>query len=119
MAKDRKKVLLCDKLSSVVNPKEINEELLYDLAKIHCTMDEIGAVLKCSHDFLEQRYSALIKKAREEGKSSLRRKQWVLADQGNLQMQIWLGKQWLNQRDRKPDEAPQTHFHVNMKDVPK
>ena len=39
-----------------------------------------------------QRYSA-------QGNASLRRLQWRAAEGGNVTAQIWLGKQWLGQRD--------------------
>jgi len=35
----------------------------------------------------------------ENGRSSLRRLQWKSATNGNITMQIWLGKQYLGQRD--------------------
>jgi len=38
-------------------------------------------------------------KGLENGKSSLRRIQWKSALGGNTTMQIWLGKQYLQQRD--------------------
>ena len=70
------------------------------LARIHCTTAEIAAVLGCSPDTLERRFAALLKKGREEGRASLRRSQWKLANEGNATMCIWLGKQLLGQKDR-------------------
>jgi hypothetical protein len=39
------------------------------------------------------------KKGLENGRSSLRRIQWKAALAGNTTMQIWLGKQYLGQRE--------------------
>jgi len=80
--------------------KELNEAIIYDLAKIHCTMNEIASVCDCSVDTLERRYADIIKKGRDEGKSSLKRLQWKAAEAGNITMMIWLGKQTLGQSDR-------------------
>lgn len=80
--------------------KTIDENLVRKLATILCTMEEIAAICECSVDTLERRFADVIKKAKEVGKSSLRRLQWESAQKGNITMQIWLGKQHLEQRDR-------------------
>ena len=57
---------------------ELNEETIRELASIQCTMKEIASVMDCSVDTLENRFSDIIKKGQEEGKScksSLRRRQ--------------------------------------------
>lgn len=80
--------------------KKVDEELLKKLASIHCTMKEMSSIVGVSVDTLEIRYSDLIKKARENGKMSLRRWQFELAAKHNLGMLIWLGKQLLNQSEK-------------------
>jgi hypothetical protein len=102
--------------------KEIDPEKVRALASIHCTLEEIGAVLGCSVDTLERRFADIIEKGKLEGKSSLRRKQWEAAsgrdakydDKGNvvmpakepnITMLIWLGKQMLGQKDQLQLEA--------------
>jgi hypothetical protein len=58
---------------------------------------------------------------RGEGKELLRAKQFDLAMSGNIAMAIWLGKQYLNQKDRNDvttDDKPLNDFtfkvvHVN------
>jgi len=79
--------------------KKIDPELVEKLAMIGCTTSEIAAVCNCSKDTLERRFAAILQKGREMGKSSLRRKQWQAAENGNVAMLIWLGKQLLGQRD--------------------
>jgi hypothetical protein len=81
--------------------KNIDESVVYKLAKIHCTMEEIGSVVGCSVDTLERRFADIIKKGREYGKSSLRRMQYHKAVMGNNTMLIWLGKQLLGQADKR------------------
>lgn len=88
--------------------KKVDEKLLRELAQIHCTMDEIAAVVGVSKDTLERRYAAVIKEGRDEGKSSIRRAQYLAAMKGNTAMLIWLGKQLLDQRDRLQTENETT-----------
>ena len=83
--------------------KQIDEKLLTVLANVQCTMEEMAAACDCSKDTLERRYAALIKKAQEGGRSSLRRSQWKLALKGNPAMNIWLGKQLLGQHEPRQD----------------
>jgi AraC-like DNA-binding protein len=81
--------------------KELDERQIRELAKIHCTMEEIAAVMGCSVDTLERRFADIIKEERSIGKSSLRRWQFKAAQSGNSALLIWLGKQYLNQRDKE------------------
>jgi hypothetical protein len=64
----------------------------------------MAAVLGCSADTLERRFAAVIKEGREQGKMSLKRKQYEVAMSGNVSMLIWLGKNILGQRDTFPEE---------------
>jgi hypothetical protein len=79
---------------------ELNEENIELLAGYHCSLAEIAAVVGCSVDTLSNNYSEVIKRGREFGKCSLRRKQFDVAMNGNINMLIWLGKQYLEQRDK-------------------
>lgn len=81
-------------------PIEINSEEVYKLAQLGCRIEEIADFLGCSRDTLERRFAAEIEKGRADLKMSLRRWQLEAASKGNVVMQIWLGKQLLNQVDR-------------------
>lgn len=83
--------------------KEIDADQVFELASIMCTMIEMAAVLDCSVDTLENRFSDVIKRGREVGKQSLRRLQYKSAQTGNTTMLIWLGKQYLGQTDKLPE----------------
>jgi len=84
---------------------EFDLKLVEDLGKIQSTHSELAAVLGCSLDTVKDRlkndseFSTAYEKGLENGKSSLRRIQWKSALSGNTTMQIWLGKQYLGQRD--------------------
>lgn len=96
--------------------KEIDEKTVHDLASIHCTMEEIGAVVGCSVDTLERRFADTIKEAREKGKASLRRMQYLKAKEGNVTMLIWLGKQLLDQRDKSDVNQNVTNNDILIED---
>lgn len=86
----------------MARPKiEIKEEDVLKLARIHCTMEEIGFVVGCSVDTLERRFADIIKQGKAQGRTSLRRHQWLAAEKGNTAMLIWLGKQLLGQVDKQ------------------
>lgn len=78
------------------------------MCMIHCTGEEIAGVLGMDYDTLnrnckEQKgcfISEYIKEHQMGGKMSLRRAQWKAAESGNVSMQIWLGKQWLGQKEQ-------------------
>lgn len=83
----------------------IDEQQVRALASIQCTYPEMSAVLGASEDTLRARFSGIIKEGKAGGHMSLRRLQWAKAKEGSVAMLIWLGKQWLGQRDRSEIEA--------------
>jgi hypothetical protein len=90
----------------MARPKlKIDESQVEQLAAINCSLDEMGAVLNCSADTLGRRFADAIKRGRERGRMSLKRKQYELAMGGNVTMLIWLGKQLLGQTDKREVEA--------------
>lgn len=79
---------------------KIDLELVEDLANIHCTIKEISGIIGVPATTLQGRddFRAVYEKGIENGKKSLRRSQFKLS-QTNATMAIWLGKQYLGQRD--------------------
>ena len=53
-----------------------------------------------------ENFSDFLEKHQSEGKASLRKAQFNNALAGNATMQIWLGKQFLGQRDLKEIQTP-------------
>ena len=88
--------------------KEIDYKALTQLCRIQCTGEECAAVLDMSYETLNLRlkedgnggFLEYHKRESGYGKASLRRLQWKSAENGNVSMQIWLGKQMLGQRDK-------------------
>lgn len=79
---------------------EIDEVLVEDLASIMCSNKEIASIVGCCVDTLTDRFSEILHKGRQRGKTSLRREQFKAAIGGNVVMLIWLGKQYLEQQDK-------------------
>ena len=85
---------------------EIDTEQFKKLCAIQCTLGEISAWFKCSPDTIERwckrefnmNYAEAYKIWSADGKISLRRTQFRMAEK-SVPMAIWLGKQYLGQRD--------------------
>ena len=79
---------------------------IHGLSRIQCTMREAAAVLGVHRDtfsrFINTHEKAMAawEDGAEDGKASLRRLQFKNAEAGNPTMQVWLGKQWLDQKDK-------------------
>lgn len=92
----------------------INQSTFESLCAIQCTKEEICAVLNISEKTLNswcnstynKDFSLVFAEKRELGKSSLRRMQWKQAEK-NPTMAIWLGKQYLRQKDNIEVESKQ------------
>ena len=80
--------------------KEIDYNAVEKLASIQCTQEEIANFLDISVRTLQrdEEFCRLYKKGQDNGKMSLRRYQFKLAEK-NTSMAIFLGKQYLGQRD--------------------
>ena len=107
----------------LINGKPLDASKVEALAALQCTMEEIASGLGISRSTLDRRrdedpeLNAAIQKGRELGTRSLRRLQYDAAKNGNVTMQIWLGKQWLNQKDKhEVDQKTSMTFHFDKED---
>ena len=86
--------------------KEISQDTFEKLCGIMCSEEEIASVFDCSVDTIERwckrtygtTFAEVYKEKSAKGKASLRRMQWQLAEK-NVGMAIFLGKQYLGQKD--------------------
>ena len=91
---------------------KIDYELLNNLCAIQCTGEECASVLGVDYDTLNRNlkhdghggFAEYFAKKSGAGKASLRRRQFKTAEEGNPTMQIWLGKQYLGQKDKQETE---------------
>lgn len=85
---------------------DIDKDTFEELCNIQCTLSEIAGVFRCSEDTVQrwakrtygECFANVHKKYSEGGKTSLRRYQFRLAEK-NAAMAIFLGKNYLGQRD--------------------
>lgn len=111
--------------------KSFDWELFEQLCGIQCTQEEIASMLKLDRNTLtikvedhynvkdaskpQEDYSAIYKRFASDGKSSLRRYQFNMA-KTNASMGIWLGKQWLGQKDHEAIEIAAKTEDLKMKE---
>ena len=101
--------------------KEIDYEVVEKLASIQCTQEEIANFLDLSVRTLQRddEFCRIYKKGQENGKMSLRRTQFKLAEK-NTSMAIFLGKQYLGQKDILDDNSETNedlHIIIPSKDI--
>lgn len=82
-------------------PLELDGAKIVELARIGCTLEEIAAVMGCSKKTIQNRFQSEVAEGVEHLRHSLRRWQYIKAKEGNVAMLIWLGKQYLGQRDKQ------------------
>lgn len=101
--------------------KEIDKEQFEKLCALQCTLDEIASWFKCSSDTIERwclreyemSFADAYKVYSADGKISLRRFQFKQAEK-SYAMAIWLGKQWLGQREVVEAQIPQAESAVEQ-----
>ena len=91
--------------------KEIDLDQVIYWAQLQATAEEIASSFRVSPDTLDRRlkkhfgmgYAELLKRVGGSAKLSLRRYQFKLAEK-NVAMAIWLGKQWLGQKEPRDEQ---------------
>jgi len=105
-------------------PKDIDWDAVRKLSAMQCTRDEICSFFNMSKNTLDKgcrrEFKMMIGEKMEEwaegGKCSIRRKQWNLADK-NAAMAIFLGKQYLGQKDDYNFRHQEVSFSVVQYDA--
>jgi len=88
--------------------KTIDKNVVYNLACVQCSLQEIGEAVGLGVPALQRRFGKIIEAGRQEGRKSLRRAQFEKAMKGDTKMLVWLGKQYLGHKDNPDDgEAKQ------------
>jgi hypothetical protein len=98
---------------------EVDLNQMSKLCGLQCTKREIASFFNCSEDTIERRlhqeagvnFSTYYALHSGKGNVALRRKQHDVAMKGNVSMLIWLGKQYLGQKDKHESEV---HGSVNI-----
>lgn len=98
---------------------ELNLSLVQSLARIGCTIPEIAKIVGVSEMTIKRRARAEIDKGHDEMRMSLRRWQYEKAKEGSVPMLIWLGKQYLGQRDKIDETRREEVVTIEPFDLPK
>jgi len=100
---------------------KIDYNLVYRMAKRFATQEDIAMICKCSISRLkyDKEFLTAFNKGKRQVFKNLRVAQYRYAMKGNPQLLIWLGKNYLNQKD--PDKAIQPLVDVGdkLKDIAK
>jgi hypothetical protein len=122
---------LCERVVNVARTgrpkKEIDKKQFENLCALFCTEEDIASFFECSVDTVnnwckrtykdengkEMTFSDVYKKKNSKGKVSLRRYQFELAKK-NATMAIWLGKQYLEQRDNIDVQTESPNITINV-----
>lgn len=85
----------------------IDRELVFKLAQMQCTIQEIADAVDVDTKTVQRWCGDLIEKGRSQGRKALRRAQFERAMTGDPRMLVFLGKQYLGQRDQ-PENSEST-----------
>ena len=98
--------------------KVIDYKLVEQLGKIMCTQEEIAGILGISVRTLQRddEFCRIYKDAIQNGKASIRRNQFKLSEV-NASMAIWLGKQYLYQKDHPEDGGNKQKVEIKFVEV--
>ncbi len=102
---------------TVINWKKVDS-----LCKKQNTGEEIASKIDVDYDTLQtackrekgMKFSEYFLLKRKAGNVSLRKRQWMLAMEGNPTMLIWLGKQYLGQADKIEEKSTQVHLQTEF-----
>ncbi len=79
---------------------QISEKSVEELAALGCNPEEIAGVLGCCRDTIDDRFSEQVARGRMRLAKQLRHRQIDLAMKGSVPLLIWLGKQYLGQKEK-------------------
>lgn len=79
---------------------DIDSDEVYKLAKYGASNVDIAEFFGCAESTIRGRFCESVDKGRAERRITLHRKQYEVAEAGNVAMLIWLGKQVLGQADK-------------------
>lgn len=92
-----------NKTSNRSRVKTVDRDLVYKLACIQCTDQEIAEVVGLKAETLRKRFGAVIDAGKQKGRQSLRRAMWDKAINGDTRVAIFLSKQHLGMKDNPED----------------
>lgn len=92
----------------------IDAEEVEKLAGLNCSTQEIADFLGVNESTIKRRFALALKRGRAVVNTSLKRKQYKLAMDGNVTLLIWLGKQYLGQADKSESTVTYHKYEVEI-----
>jgi hypothetical protein len=87
--------------------KILDREKIAELVAMGYTVEYVAEYMGVHVSTLYESYSDCLRKGYVFRNACLQAVQYKGAIEGNVTMQIWLGKQWLKQRDREKEPEPE------------
>lgn len=81
-------------------PLAISAKTVEELAALGCNPEEIAGVLGCSRDTIDRNFAEHVAIGRMRLAKKLRERQIDIAMNGSVPLLIWLGKQYLGQKEK-------------------
>jgi lambda repressor-like predicted transcriptional regulator len=78
---------------------DVDREEIWKLARIGCTLREMSFMTGLAEETIRKNFAKELEHGQSAGKRALRRKQMEKAMEGSDRMLVWLGKQYLGQKE--------------------
>jgi hypothetical protein len=79
--------------------KQLDARKIELMAEVGCSREEIGLLCGVSTSTIDRNYDGAVKQGHAKRNYNLRKLQYESAKRGSVAMLIWLGKQWLGQKE--------------------
>ena len=96
---------------------EITEAEVEELGAGDYTLQEMAEHFGCHIDTISARFSDALKRGRDRGNGSVKRKLFLKALDGDTSAIIWFTKNRCGYRDKQPGEEGGTTINVTLKDM--
>ena len=106
-----------EQIKKLPRARLVDETKLLKMAEEMSTIEEIAAEMKVSTAAIEP-YMPMVVEAQKRGLRSLRARMFEVALGGNVNMLIWLSKQYLGFRDSFADEPAKSIINVHVNPTP-
>jgi hypothetical protein len=98
---------------------QLDTKAIEEMSSKGFTVAEVAAHMGCNPDTLYVNYPENLKKGRDIGNGSVKRRLFQLCEEKNLGAIIWYMKNQCGWKDKQPDELENTVINVKINEVPK
>lgn len=94
----------------------LNEDELYEFAKVGATDSELADYYGCDEAWIRDNHAKALACARADGRMTLRKLLWASAEKGTATVQIFLGKVLCQPDHEEPQPVIDPHDQARMLD---